>query len=218
MSDEILAYASVLRLSRSDRKTLKIKDAYSVHKTVYGLFEDTRTIAEKQTNIPSGIVYADKGGDFHTHQILMLSNRKPHQTPQFGEVETKAVYSHFLNYTHYGFQITINPSKRDKKTGKTISIQDRTAIEEWFKSRGLLSWGFTVNPESLQVEKVGVQRFEKNGMSVVHGSATLKGDLTVINPEQFRLSFTQGIGRGRAFGFGLLQIVPLTDLSSTKGI
>ena len=42
-------------------------------------------------------------------------------------------------------------------------------------------------------------------------SATLKGELRVTDLDYFRQSFLQGIGRGRAFGFGLLQIVPFTD-------
>lgn len=96
MNDDLLAYASVLRLSRADIKALKIKDAYALHKVVYGLFEDVRSAAEKQTSAPSGIVYADKGGDFNTRQILMLSNRKPHQTPQFGEVQTKMIHADFF--------------------------------------------------------------------------------------------------------------------------
>jgi len=40
----------------------------------------------------------------------------------------------------------------------------------------------------------------------------LKGELYVIDSEQFKQSFRQGIGRGRAFGFGLLQIVPLASV------
>ncbi|SFP41569.1 CRISPR-associated protein, Cse3 family [Nitrosomonas cryotolerans] len=208
--NDILAYASVLRLSRTDIKTLKVKDAYALHKVVYGLFEDVRSDVEKRTSIPSGIIYADKGGDFNTRKILLLSNRRPHQTPQFGEVQSKPIYSGFLTHAHYAFQITVNPSKRDNKTGKVVPIRGRECIEEWFKEHALKSWGFSVNPDSLQTERISVQTFEKSGKRVTHGSAVLKGQLTVIDHGHFMRSFTQGIGRGRAFGFGLLQIIPLT--------
>ena len=207
--NDILAYASVLRLSRTDIKTLGIKDAYSLHKIVYGLFDDVRSVAEKKASTPSGIVYADKGGDFSTRQILMLSNRKPHQTPQFGEVQTRIIHAGFLAYQRYAFEITLNPGKRDKHTGKVIAIRGREAVEQWFKERALASWGFSVNPDNLQTEKISVQCFEKDGKAITHGSATLKGELSVIDQESFAKSFIQGIGRGRAFGFGLLQIVPL---------
>lgn len=209
MNEDILAYASVLRLSRADMKILNIKDAYALHKVVYGLFEDVRSDAEKQTSIPSGIVYTDKGGDFNERQILLLSNRKPHQTPQFGEVKTKPIYSDFLAHERYAFEITLNPGKRDKQTGKIVPIRGRESIEQWFRERAPKYWGFSVNPENLQTEKISVQVFEKMGQTITHGSATLKGELTVLDGDRFILSFIQGIGRGRAFGFGLLQIVPL---------
>lgn len=210
MSDDVLAYASVLRLSRADLNTLKIKDAYGLHRVVYGLFEDTRSDAEKQASIPSGIVFADKGGDFHHRQILMLSERKPHQTPQFGTVETRAVRESFLNHAHYAFELTLNPSKRDKQTGKIVPMRSQEEVATWFLERAEKSWGFRANAENLQAEKVGVQIFEKGGRTITHGHATLKGELQVTDPDRFRQSFLQGIGRGRAFGFGLLQIVPLS--------
>lgn len=210
MSEDILAYASVLRLSRVDMNTLKIKDAYALHKVVYGLFEDIRSDDEKKASTPSGIVYADKGGDFNTRQILMLSNRKPHQTPQFGEVQTKPVHAGFLAHERYAFEVTLNPGKRDKQTGKVVPIRGREDLEQWFLARAPESWGFSVNPKNLQIEKISVQTFEKAGKKITHGSATLKGELVVIDRDRFGQSFTQGIGRGRAFGFGLLQIVPLT--------
>lgn len=210
MSADILAYASVLRLSRADLNTLKIKDAYGLHKVIYGLFEETRSEAEKQASVPSGIVYADKGGDFNSRQILMLSDRRPHQTPQFGTVETKPVAEGFLGHTHYAFEVTLNPGRRDKQTGKIVPMRGGEEVAQWFLARSNQSWGFSVNAESLQTEKIGVQTFNKGGRTITHGSATLKGELRVTDPECFRQSFLQGIGRGRAFGFGLLQIVPLT--------
>lgn len=211
MSDGILAYASVLSLSRADLNVLKIKDAYGLHKAVYGLFEDTRTDAEKKAAVPSGIIYVDKGGDFKNRQVLMLSNRKPHQTPQFGKVETKPVTAGFLNHDRYAFEITLNPGKRDKQSGKIVPMRSREEVEQWFLGRSSQSWGFSVNPDNLQTDKVGVQVFERGGGCITHGYATLKGELRVTARDLFRQSFLQGIGRGRAFGFGLLQIVPLAD-------
>jgi CRISPR system Cascade subunit CasE len=210
MSEAILAYASVLRLSRADLNVLKIKDAYGLHKVVYGLFEDIRSDVEKQASVPSGIVYAEKGGDFNSRQILMLSDRKPHQTPQFGLVETRPVSESFLGHTRYAFEVTLNPGKRDKQSRKIVPMRSGEDVAHWFLARSSQSWGFSVNAENLQTEKIGVQVFAKGGRTITHGSATLKGELYVTDPDRFRQSFLQGIGRGRAFGFGLLQIVPLT--------
>jgi CRISPR system Cascade subunit CasE len=209
MSDDILAYASVLRLSRNDIKTLKIKDAYSLHKTIYGLFEDVRNDAAKQASESSGILWVDKGGDFHSRQILLLSDRKPHQTPQFGEVESKIIRSSFVEHETYGFEITLNPSKRNKNTGKIESIRKRDDIMLWAIERAQKSWGFEIHPNHLQVQINPVLQFDKSGKTITHNSAFLKGELRVTDQQAFTKSITHGIGRGKAFGFGLLQIVPL---------
>lgn len=209
MSHDILAYASVLRLSRSDIKTLKITDAYSLHKQVYGLFDDIRSDAEKASSESSGILWADKGGDFHARQILMLSTRKPHQTPQFGEVESRVIKPDFVEHERYGFEVTLNPSKRNNKTRKIEAIRKREEIALWAIERARKSWGFDISPDHLQVQINPVLQFVKGAKTITHGSAHLKGELTVTDRAQFTQSFLQGIGRGKTFGFGLLQIVPL---------
>lgn len=209
MNDEIVAHASVLLLSPEDVKRLKVKDAYALHKVVYGLFEDVRSEAEKAVGKSSGILYADKGGDFHTRKILLLSHRKPHQTPQFGQVKTNPILSSFVNHDEYAFEITINPVKRDNASGKIIAVRGREEIQQWFMQRASDAYGFKVNPVSIQTEQMSVQTFEKSRQTVTHGSATIKGQLIVTDRELFVNSFTQGLGRGKSFGFGLLQIVPL---------
>lgn len=213
MNDAILAHASVLLLSREDIKMLKVKDAYALHKVVYGLFEDVRTEADKAAGKSSGILYADKGGDFLTRQILLLSNRKPHQTPQFGQVKTNQILSSFVNHDDYAFEIKINPVKRDNASGKIIAIRGKQEVQQWFMQRASDAYGFKVNPASIQIEQISVQTFEKSSeksvQTVTHGSATIKGHLTVTDRALFVNSFTQGLGHGKSFGFGLLQIVPL---------
>jgi CRISPR system Cascade subunit CasE len=43
-----MMFASVLHLSRADVKSLKITDAYSLHRVVYDLFDDICSESEKQ--------------------------------------------------------------------------------------------------------------------------------------------------------------------------
>ncbi|MBD3768068.1 MAG: type I-E CRISPR-associated protein Cas6/Cse3/CasE [Gammaproteobacteria bacterium] len=209
MSDDLLAYVSVLRLSRHDVKVLKITDAYSLHKQVYGLFEDVRSNADKNDGASSGILWADKGGDFNHRHVLMLSNRKPHQTPQFGEVETRIIKPSFVQHDRYGFEIKLNPSKRNKQTGKVEAIRKRDDIALWAIERAHKSWGFEILPDHLQVTINPALQFVKNGQTVTHNSAHLKGELRVTDRSAFIDSFLHGIGRGKTFGFGLLQIIPL---------
>ncbi|MEJ1388722.1 MAG: type I-E CRISPR-associated protein Cas6/Cse3/CasE [Candidatus Sedimenticola sp. (ex Thyasira tokunagai)] len=202
--------AAVLRLSRHDCKALKITDPYSIHRVVYSLFDDQRTAEEKRASRSSGILYADKGRDFHQRQILLLSNREPNP-PEYGEVVSKLIPEDFLHHGYYGFEVTVNPTYRDSAGKKLIAVRGREAVMAWFIQRAVSNWGFRVVPEQLQIQQLSVQRFVKAGQTLTHGSATLKGALQVLDRSRFIQSFGQGIGRGRAFGFGLLQIVPLNN-------
>jgi CRISPR system Cascade subunit CasE len=208
--------ASALHLSRADVKELKITDAYSLHRVVYDLFDDVRSVEEKKTSVPSGILYADKGGDFHGRKILMLSNRQPN-IPEHGELSIKKIADSFLDYENYRFEVVMNPTKREKLernetgkkvSGKIIALRKREDIADWFITKAP-QWGFAVSPEYLEVREIEVKRFEKGGKTVTQGQAKLIGRLTVTDREKFKQSFQTGIGRGRAFGCGLLQIIPL---------
>ncbi len=202
--------AGVLRLSRADIKALKITDAYSLHRVVYDLFEDVRSEEEKLASKASGILYADKGGDFSHRQILLLANRIPQQ-PQHGELQMRAIPDDFLQHERYRFEVTVNPTKREKATKRLVPIRGREAVTEWFMAKAPDAWGFSVDPASLQVLKLTVREFDKQGHAVTQGQASLQGVLTVTDRSRFITSFQQGIGRGRAFGCGLLQIVPMVN-------
>jgi len=190
--------ASVLRLNRSDCKALKITDAYSIHRVVYDLFPGESR----------DFLFADKGGDFNARQILILSERSP-ETPRFGEIESKQIPEGFLGYEHYGFEVTLNPTKRDKQTGKTIAVRGQENLHRWFIDKAPIL-GFKVAPESMEVRHAGVQTFDLgNGKVVTHNTATFIGKLRVTDRAKFQNSFCKGIGRGKGFGFGLFQIIPL---------
>ena len=207
-------YASALHLSRADIKALKMTDPYSLHRVVYSLFADQRSDTEKQGHTPSGIVYADQGGNFHGRKVLMLSDREPAPfvDEQFGQVVCKPIGREFLMHPQYRFKVQINPVRTDKRSGKRVPVKGRADIAAWFIARADRSWGFNVDPRTLQVDAVEVLQFKaKNERQITLAKAHIQGLLTVTDSEQFQQSFQQGIGKGRAFGCGLLQVVPFID-------
>ena len=206
--------ASVLHLDRKAVKALCITDLYSLHRVVYSLYDDVREAGQKGASQSSGILFADQGGDFHGRRILMLSNRSPAECidGQYGHVQSKAIPGDFLDHTHYRFQVIVNPTTRDGSSRKLIPVKGREAIAEWFAKRALGSWGFSVSTNHLQIENVDVLRFrDKQQQTVTICQAHVKGLLSVTDHTIFCNSFTQGIGRARTFGCGLMQIVPLID-------
>ena len=205
--------ASVLQLDRRDIRALRITDPYSVHRVVYSLYPDVRTEADKATSESSGILFADQGGDALCRRILMLSDREP--TPnvdgKYGMVRSKPVPSTFLTHPSYRFNVIVNPTRRNSATKKLIPVKGREAIRQWFCQRAIESWGFKILPDHLDVGSVDVLQFtDKRQQPVTLAQAHVSGRLLVTDSLKFKNSFELGIGRGRAFGCGLLQIVPLT--------
>lgn len=190
-----------------DMKAAGVTDAYSIHRVIYDLFEDVRSDDQKGASIPSGILFADKGGDRGSRRILFMSDRAP-RPPRVGTVRVKTIPDAFLDHDIYRFETVINPTKRDSKTGKLIALRTREDITSWFAGKSEASWGFETDASTLEVRTIQVLRFEKKGTKVTIGQAHVTGFLKVKNRELFIKSFKQGIGRCRSFGCGLLQIVP----------
>lgn len=206
--------ASVLHLDRKAIKALRITDLYSLHRVVYSLYPDVRSDENKASSHPSGILYADQGGDHRGRKILMLADREPDEKAdgQFGEVQSKLLPTGFLDHQTYQFKTIVNPTRRDSATRKLLAVRGRETVADWFAERATNSWGFEVDPNRLQVDRIEVQQFkDKQQRQVTIGQAHVQGVLRVSDPDQFRASFSQGIGRARAYGCGLLQIVPLID-------
>ena len=203
-----MPYLSQYTLSLSEVRTLRCTDTYSLHRLVYSLFADIRQGAPDN----SGILFADKGGNAQGRKLLILSERKP-QEPKHGHLESKILPDTYLKYPAYHFEITINPVRRENKTGKLIPIRGAEAISDWFCAKAL-TWGFLVHQPSLSVANVHADIFTKGGHNVTLGKATLTGFLKVTEAEKFANAVFKGLGRARSFGCGLLQIVPSPETTS----
>lgn len=207
-------FASVLHLDRGAVKALRITDPYSLHRVVYSLYEDVRDSDQKQGSVTSGILYADQGGNYHGRKILMLANREPlpQVNSEHGEVRSKLISEDFLDHHQYRFKVVVNPTRRDSTSRKLVAVRGREAVAQWFAERATGSWGFEVVSQHLQVDKIEVLQFkDKHQQPITIAQAHVQGLLRVTDKDQFVRSFTQGIGRARAYGCGLLQIVPVIE-------
>lgn len=203
--------ASVLHLDRQAIKALRITDPYSLHRVVYSLYDDVRSPDAKRGSEPSGILYADQGGDFLHRKIALLADRAPAACVhgRYGRVYSKPIPEGFLGHARYRFKVMINPTRRDSSTGKLVPVKGRVEIAQWFSERAT-KWGFQLSQDHLQVDAIDVLQFrDKAQRQITMARAHIQGILEVTDRQSFCNSFQRGIGRGRAFGCGLLQIVPL---------
>lgn len=154
------------------------------------------------------------GADESGRKIMLLSSRPPavNVPGGYGQVLSKTLPAHFLSFRKYRFSVIVNPVIRNGQSRKHEPVKGREAIAEWFLQRAQSSWGFTVEQESLEIGSVDVLRFkEKNAQKVTLAQVPVTGVLTVSDAELFKKSVSCGIGKGRAFGCGLLKIVPIQE-------
>lgn len=198
-----MPYLSQYSLSLAEARALRLTDTYSLHRIVYDLFEDARG---GNTGESSGILFADKGGDARVRRLLILSDRPP-RAARTGLLETRLLPPAWLEADAYRFEIVVNPARREAASGKIVPVRGREAVAAWFRTKAP-GWGFTVAGSGPDVQSLQADSFRKDGHQVTLGKAVLTGLLHVSDHALFLKSAIHGIGRGRAFGCGLLQIIP----------
>ncbi|MBX0311635.1 MAG: type I-E CRISPR-associated protein Cas6/Cse3/CasE [Sulfurihydrogenibium sp.] len=208
--NNFLAFATVLTLSSQEIRALKIRDTYSLHKIVYSLFEKTRTDEGIVKGESSGILWKELDNVDNKINILIVSDRKPHQTPMLGKVETREIKSTFLDNDMFVFEVVLNPSKKDKN-GKIVPLKTIKEVQDWFLKKSTEQLGFDVIYDKLDIKKEQTLDFKKGDNHVVQNRFTIKGIFKVTDKEKFKQTFLNGIGRGKSFGLGLLQILPLNN-------
>lgn len=154
--------------------------------------------------------------------LLLLSEDKPDLTEasaQFGisgvdpAWETRD-YTPFLQRiteeSRWQFRLTANPTvsrAREGMRGKRYAH-----ITPFYQKHWLLEQsgrrGFSVEEDAYEVVHCRWLRFRKGGGSMVSLlSVTFEGELTVTDPALLRKTLTEGVGRGKAYGMGLLTLM-----------
>ncbi|AGB27114.1 CRISPR-associated protein, Cse3 family (plasmid) [Mycobacterium sp. JS623] len=139
-------------------------------------------------------------------------------------------YRNLLNRLAVGqvwaFRLTANPTFNGYKTGanwadtKPLAHVTAKQQEHWLLSRAERA-GFRVPDQSHDVTSIRVTnrstlRFTKGGHRVVIGTATFDGVLEVRDIDALSHTLTDGIGRAKAYGCGLLTLAPLTVVNEAK--
>lgn len=153
--------------------------------------------------------------------LLLLSMEPPDLTAaaaQFGfpsadlPWETRD-YDPFLQRIKKGdrwqFRLTANPTvsrTREGERGKVFAHITPHYQKQWLFGKSA-QHGFALEEDAFQVVYSKWQRFPKGGGPMVSILAvTFEGVLTVTDPDLLRRALTEGIGRGKAYGMGLLTL------------
>lgn len=210
-------YISRLRLDPQNRQTMR---AMAEPKLFHGAIERGFT-GPRQRNLWR----VDRLGE--AYYLLVVSPDKPDfsaAAAQFGYPgaedawETKD-YMPLLNRVENGsrwhFRLTANPVRHSAGNaqagarGKVLAHVTPEQQQRWLMEKAP-AYGFSLVEDAFLAVNSRWIRFCKPGIAshtVSLQAATFEGTLTVTDAERFRQTLTAGIGRGKAYGLGLLTIV-----------
>ena len=111
------------------------------------------------------------------------------------------------------FRLTANPTRSKKDSadhtarGTLKPCYLEVEQEEWLWAQAA-KHGFAVSEGSFAVTRKQTYHFKKNGTRPVTLLAvTYEGILQVTDPEAFKALLCEGVGRGKAYGLGLMTII-----------
>lgn len=207
LTQAVISYAVAARL--------KLFNAYDWHQFVWHAFpehgQDTRDFLTR-------LERHERKDQF---RLLILSASTPQRPAELADAsviwQSKTVADSFLNHDAYQFQIRANPTKRDHQTRKRVPLLDREEQLAWLERKAGQS-GFRVLPESVRILPEGRQVFRDRARKKagLHHAVEFEGVLVVEQRDRFRQAFAKGIGSAKAFGFGLLALVPCSLPGGTQ--
>ena len=153
--------------------------------------------------------------------LLLVSEEKPdiecfEKYGVSGSGNTKS-YDKFLEAIQegliYRFRVTLNPVKAiSQGVGKRGRVVPEITADQqlrYLESRAA-RLGFELPAGQYQIVERGWESYKKQGQKLIRLSkATYEGILKVTDKVVFRSTLTEGIGKKKAYGFGLLTVVPM---------
>jgi len=156
-------------------------DDYLIHQEVKKLFEDTQKVLFQQTD----------------SCLIVLSDLPCTK----GKTVPVDFSSYALSEEQHLFSVRLNAASRSTKTGKRETVLP-DKVEAWVASR--LS---KIGVEAVfQIKPEGIRKSLRKDKVISLSSIFVTGYMTVKEPDLFRKALESGIGHGKGFGYGLLNI------------
>ncbi|MFG2441067.1 type I-E CRISPR-associated protein Cas6/Cse3/CasE [Streptomyces sp. NPDC048508] len=199
---------------------------HSLHRRVMSLFPDG---VPDQARTHYGVLFRVEDTPRGSH-LLVQSNLPPDPSrlpAQFGTLTTRPLDA-LLDALEAGrslrYRCTASPVRKPGATTRAhynlpaVVPLNGTAAEEWWHRQAN---GVGLKPLNLQSHPLDAardrqhpatpRRDAKTTNRVHHHRIRFDGTATIIDPELLRTAIHNGIGRGKAYGCGLLSIAPAPD-------
>lgn len=205
-------YLSRIELDTRRRNTMVklLASPHVVHAVVENCFTRPAGVAKTRSLWRIDDLYGKK-------YLLILSEEKPDFSHMIGEYCREDAKGESRSYdkllqsvqegSTYSFKLVANPVK--EMNNKKVGIYDSAELVSWLVRKAETN-GFTFNTSNLKVSLTDKVTFVRNQgePKVVINKVMYEGILTVTDRDRFIGALTQGIGRAKAYGCGLLTIIP----------
>lgn len=209
-------YITQVEINTSNRQIMKdLSHIGSIHKWVEESFS-----YEIRKNIRSRKLW--RIDSLRNKQYLLIVSPEQPQLNSLerygveGTAQTK-IYTHFLNTIENGlrarFRVTLNPvvavkiekGERGKlKPHVTVGQQKQFLLDRSNKN------GFLLREDEFDIVERTYIPFKKEGQRAINLSkVTYEGILTIVDANLFKETLTRGLGKKKAYGFGLMTIIPI---------
>lgn len=227
-----MIYLSRLRLNPRSRAVWRdLADCHELHRTIMRAFPPVPNGDDARARL--GVLYRLDIPHTGNPVLLVQSQADPDWAGLatgylLNEgAEKKQVDEHYAAL-HEGmvlaFRLRANPTKRlstprdsdgRRTRGKRIELGDEGAQLEWLRRKGeqhgfrLLTARVDPAPkvQSRAADDSSEQRSRSPGR-LTFGVAVFEGELQITNVTRFHEALADGIGSGKAYGFGLLSVMP----------
>ena len=167
------------------------------------------------------------------YYLLIVSENKPvivsEDNPEKEGLERYGVsgtgqvkdYDKFLNSIKTGgkmrFRVKLNTVKADSQEGKKAGLKrgrlfpivNQEELVRFLIDRSKKN-GFKVEEDDFVVVEKGFEKLQKKNMKPLDlAMATYEGNLVVTDEEKFIKTLTEGIGKKKAYGFGMMTVIPI---------
>lgn len=149
--------------------------------------------------------------------LVIVSQLKPcieklekYGVPGTGECKSyDAFLENITNNSEMLFRLTANPVRAVKQNDIRGKVYPHITIEHQlgYLEKRSERLGFRLMENDYNIIERDFPSLRKNGKTIRLARVTYEGSLIVTNAEQFYKTLTEGVGREKAYGFGLMTVI-----------
>ncbi|MER5784886.1 type I-E CRISPR-associated protein Cas6/Cse3/CasE [Streptomyces mobaraensis] len=199
----------------------ELRNAVAMHRRVMSLFPDLSELdgARRHFGVLHRVEQVGRGA------ILMVQSSReaaPERLPAGYAVDSASrdigpLLDALAHGRRLSYRCDANPVRRPSSTTRevyrnlpsVVALHGRHADDWWYRRAGLAGLKIHTHLSHPLDAAVGRRGKGRDAQRVRHHRVRFEGTAEIVDPDALRAAMTGGIGRGRAYGCGLLTIAPL---------